>query len=101
SSGSRATSVGHQLNDVTLAGGTFWAVGDRPSAVTGKPRTLIDRWDGTRWVDLGGPNPGQLGPYDLYQLFSITRVPGTAHAMWALGRGASGGQRLSFLLRHP
>jgi len=74
----------HMLNDIdSRATANTWAVGVRKNA-SGRLRTWTARFDGTTWVDLGGPNPSAAEGDDLLNAVSV--VPGTATPnVWAVG----------------
>lgn len=57
-----------------------WAVGERRDGLGTAYRTLIERWDGSRWRVVSAPN---RSPQDNV-LSSVARVPGTAEH-WAVG----------------
>ena len=90
-----AAAGNHELSGVTDNSPTdAWAVGRRQNA-SAVERTLIERWNGTTWADLGGPNAG--GATDDNQLFAVTAIPGHPNDLWAVGAGPGG----PLILHHP
>jgi hypothetical protein len=47
-----------ELTGVTIAGGTAWAVGNAGPSWDPPKKTVILRWNGSRWSRVWGPNPG-------------------------------------------
>jgi hypothetical protein len=69
---------GNSLSDVSaLAGADVWAVGSYHNTPE-FTRTLIQRWDGTRWRVVPSPSPSK----EFNRLGSITKVSNTA---WSVG----------------
>jgi hypothetical protein len=76
-----AFSTVHELYGVDTSGPTTaWAVGDRATSAGGY-RTLTERWNGTAWTDLGGPNITAADNY----LRGVAITPGTSSNVWAVG----------------
>jgi hypothetical protein len=53
-----------------------WAGGYRG----GSNYNLYDGWNGSSWVNWGGPNPGGNG-----WTFAVAAIPGTSNGFWAVG----------------
>jgi hypothetical protein len=80
----------HRLRDVDARGSTTaWAVGERVNA-SGVLRTWTERWNGSTWTDLGGPNVGTGSN----RLNAVKVVPGTTQNVWAVGSSAGGNRSL-------
>jgi hypothetical protein len=72
----------HQLAGVDAASATdAWAVGSFSEGYAG--RTLVERWDGTRWSVVASPNPNPTGSN---HLAAVKVVPNaTSGTLWAVG----------------
>jgi hypothetical protein len=74
------------LFSVAASGGGAWAVGERRNGLGMPYRTLIERWDGSRWRVVSAPN--QTSQDNV--LSSVAYVPGTGED-WAVGSYLQGG----------
>jgi hypothetical protein len=84
------------LTGVSASGqGHAWAVGSNPDSGAGPARTLVLRWDGTRWPRVPSPDPGA----GANQLTGVSAVSGTS--AWAVGDyspNPSGGPQRTLIL---
>jgi hypothetical protein len=64
----------------SLAASNVWAVGQAFISSSNTRQTLIEQWNGTRWVMRASPSPGAT----TNDLAGVSRVPGTAQT-WAAG----------------
>lgn len=68
------------LKDVVSVGGHAWAVGTVGNPDwTARSRTLIERWNGTRWIRVASPDPG--GRYDALEAVDASG----SDTVWAAG----------------
>jgi hypothetical protein len=72
---------GPTLNAVAATSPTnAWAVGNYYDPVLQEGLTLIEHWNGTRWLQVPSPNPSSVGINDLFGVSAV----GTNNA-WAVG----------------
>jgi len=78
-----AAGLTHRLDDIDAhASNSAWGVGFRTTDA-GTWKTWTVHWNGTSWVDLGGPNLGTAGAFNFLEAVSI--VPRTTSNVWAVG----------------
>jgi len=70
-----------------------WAVGDRFAPSSGQYRTLIERWNGTKWSIVTSPNVSGGGSHFLNDAAAVS-----ATDVWAVG--SHGSQSSSTLIEH-
>jgi hypothetical protein len=78
--------LGSELTGVTVAGPTAWAVGNAGASWDPPRKTLILRWNGSRWTKVWSPNPGydpELHAVDASSPWSVWAVGDTqANSGW-------------------
>ena len=80
---------GGSAHDNALSGvavtsaGNAWAVGSYTSGPAGS-KTLILRWNGTKWTQVASPNPGTSNQLNAVRAWSASNA-------WAVGSFSSGG----------
>jgi hypothetical protein len=80
----------HRLNDIDAhASDSAWGVGQRDNDA-GVRKTWTVHWNGTSWVDLGGPNAGTADSGNV--LLAVSIVPRTTSNVWAVGLVQDAGQ---------
>jgi len=87
------------LDSVSSVSSTdVWAVGNYfPTGTTGRDKTLIEHWNGTRWRIIPSPNPGwKTSGYDILNGVSAVSVTD----VWAAGYYNTGTGRDKTLILH-
>jgi hypothetical protein len=88
----------HVLYDIDAhASNSAWAVGYRLNAAQ-IWKTWTVHWNGSSWVDLGGPNAGTADTSNY--LRAVTIVPGTTADVWAVGTSQQPGHNPRTLILH-
>jgi hypothetical protein len=76
-----SASGGPALYSVAVAGSNnAWAVGDYYNPTPGQTLTLIEHWNGTKWVQVASPSPGSAGLAFLYGVAATA-----TNDAWAVG----------------
>ena len=74
-----------------------WAVGETDNGTSAGERTLIEHWDGAKWVVVPSPDP-ETGPGAFDELEGVSGT--SADDLWAVGSFSDGQNFIALLFEH-